>query len=265
MGDLLLMLSIGFTVYLTAVMVWRIGAVTAAAMNRRVFLHELVLCAVFMAFALAVRFGLFAPEKPLLLRLAAWGAAVGSVIVVAIGALIAAGGCARDKGDAEAVIVPGAALEHGEPTRDLLLRLKTAAAWAQEHPDAAVIVSGGNETAFARSEAAVMRELLLREGLPEARIVTEDRAADTRENFLFSAALTDPAKPTAVVTNGYHMRRAVRMARRAGFSRVVRLPSPSDGRTYGASLMWEIIAQINYIVNGERETASAKKTPSLRS
>lgn len=258
MGSFLLFLSIAYTAYLSAVMVYRIRSAVSAEMNRRVFLRELVLCAVFIAFAAAVRFGFFSPTRPLLIRLAGWGAAAGTAVTLLMAAVIAAGGWRRDAGEAGTVIVPGLALEHGRPTRGLRNRLRAAADYARSHPDCTILVSGGNETASSPAEAAVMREWLLAEGIGAHRIVTEARAANTLENFLFSAALTDPAEPVMIVTSRSHMRRSVRQARRAGFSRVLRLPAAEDPLAFGADLMWEIIAEIYYIVNGEKD-------PSLRS
>ena len=127
----------------------------------------------------------------------------------------------------------------------------TAAEYARSHPACVIIVSGGNNTARFPDEASVMRGILIADGIDEARIIMEDRAANTQENFRYSAMLTDPERPVIVVTDMTHMRRAVRQAKRAGFRQVLRLPSPPDPAAFAADLMWEIIVELNYIVNGE--------------
>ena len=42
-----------------------------------------------------------------------------------------------------------------------------------------------------------------------------------------------------------HMDRAVRTAREAGFTRVLRLPAPSAFLSFGANVMWEGIMEVN--------------------
>lgn len=251
MGNILLILSIAFTAQLTAVMARRIRSVAAAELTRRVFRRELVLCAAPVLFAAAVRFDFFSPARSLWVRLAGWCAAAGTAAVLVLAAVIVAGGLGRDNGAAGAVIVPGMALENGKPTRCLLSRLRTAAAYARSHPSCAVIVSGGCATDRSPSEASVMRRFLLAEGIGEERIVTEDRASSTRENFLFAAALTDLGEPVVLVTDVLHMRRALRQAKQAGFRQVVRLPAPPDPVDFVADLMWEVVVEIKYIVSGE--------------
>lgn len=251
MGNFLLILSIAFTAQLTLVMARRIRSVVTAEMHRRVFLRELVICAGAVVFALAVRFDLFSPERPLPVRLAGWCAGAGLAVTFVLAAVILAGGMRRDPGQADTVIVPGMALEHGRPARGLLNRLRTAAEYARSHPSCVLLVSGGNGTDRFPCEALVMREILIAEGVDEGRIVTEDRASNTRENFLYAAALTDPERPVVLVTDGSHMRRAVRQARQAGFRQVLRLPSAADPVDFPADLMWEIIVEVNYIVRGE--------------
>ena len=50
--------------------------------------------------------------------------------------------------------------------------------------------------------------------------------------------------PVVLITSGYHMDRSVRAARKAGFSKILRLPVSSDPLTYGASLIWETVMEI---------------------
>ena len=137
------------------------------------------------------------------------------------------------------------ALEDGQPTKDLLLRLVTAQRCAEEHPDATLILTGGNPDESGRTEAFVMQELLTERGVSEDRMILEDQAASTRENFRNTAQLIDPSRPVVFISSDYHMDRAVSMAKEAGFTQVMRLPAPSDPIRYGANVMWEVILEIN--------------------
>ena len=143
------------------------------------------------------------------------------------------------------------ALQEGQPTQDLILRLDTAQRYLEENPGAALILTGGNPDEQGVTEAGVMRRILLERGVPEERLMLEDQASSTRENFVNSARLLDPAQPVVMISSNYHMDRAVRTARKAGFQSVLRLPAPSDPLMYGVNVMWEVILDINEALGGK--------------
>lgn len=103
----------------------------------------------------------------------------------------------------------------------------------------------GNPDESGRTEAFVMQELLTERGVPAERMIPEDQAASTRENFRNTAQLIDPSRPVVFISSDCHRDRAVSMAKEAGFTQVMRLPAPSDPIRYGANVMWEVILEIN--------------------
>jgi uncharacterized SAM-binding protein YcdF (DUF218 family) len=119
-------------------------------------------------------------------------------VVVVLGAMLAAPG------------VPGPALsrrvEHGV---EVFLRLKAG------H----LLVSGGL-TGPPPAEAVLMRGLALAKGIPEERIVVEDRARNTFENALYSGRVIRAHgwRRVVVVTDGFHLRRALFVFRKLGLS-----------------------------------------------
>ena len=250
-GDALLALAVLFTIWLSVVMICRIRTVVLSGLYKRVFGSELVVCAVLIVSALDVRFGLLGCMKSVPLRIAGRAARIAvhaaSILVLALMCRVIAGGMIKDAGGERTVIVLGMALENGQPNRDLLLRVKTAGEYAKRYPDTMLILTGGNPDRSGRTEAAVMRELLLENDVPERQMVLEDRAVFTAENFRHCAAMTDPGEPVVIVSSNYHMSRAVRLAREAGFSGVRRLPAPSRALCYAASMMWEVMMELNDI------------------
>ncbi len=54
-----------------------------------------------------------------------------------------------------------------------------------------------------------------------------------------------PDGPVVLISSDYHMDRAVRTARNAGFSDIRRLPAPSSFFGFGANIMWEVILELN--------------------
>ena len=94
-----------------------------------------------------------------------------------------------------------------------------------------IIVSGGSflvETGQApptQTEALAMRQFLVALGVPESAIVMEGKSVNTIENMRETRALIGTGH-VALVTSGYHMPRALRLARKAGL--IVTLISGED-------------------------------------
>lgn len=248
-GDILLTPAVLLIADVLLVMPARINAVVLKADYRKVFAYELILCAVLLLLALDVRFGLFTRWKPAVLKAAGrvLRAAVvlsGAAIIFFCGKVIA-GGMINTAGRADHAIVLGLALENGEPAPDLLARLDTARAYLQRYPEAQLILTGGNADEPGRTEAAVMRDILTGQGVPESRLILEDRAETTKENFRNITGMISKDEPVVMISSDYHMDRAVRNAEEEGFSRVMRLPAPSGLFAYGANMLWEVVLDLN--------------------
>lgn len=90
-----------------------------------------------------------------------------------------------------------------------------------------------------------MREILLSRGIPDERMILEDKAQSTKTNFSNTAKLVNPDEPIVLITNNYHMDRASQTAKSAGFTKVLRMPAPSSPVYFGASVLWEVIMEVN--------------------
>ncbi len=139
----------------------------------------------------------------------------------------------------------GLALENGKPTDDLLSRLNTARAYLEKYPETQLILTGGNPDRSGRTEAAVMCEILSGLGVPKEKMTLGDKASNTRENFKNTAKMVDPGQPVVLITSNYHMDRAVRTAKGAGFTDILRLPAPSSFLSYGANVLSEAVLELN--------------------
>ena len=125
--------------------------------------------------------------------------------------------------DKDFLIVLGCGLKKdGTPTPLLKGRLDLALRFDREQTEqtgrqALFVVSGGQGPDEVQSEAASMRDYLLRQGVPAERIVTEDQSTDTAENMQFSKEKIDAIRPDgriAFFTTNYHVFRAGLKARR---------------------------------------------------
>ena len=90
-----------------------------------------------------------------------------------------------------------------------------------------------------------MYEILSERGVTEDRMILEDQAETTIENFRNIAGIVSKDEPAVMISSDYHMDRAVRNASEEGFTRVMRLPAPSGFFAYGANMLSEVVLDLN--------------------
>ncbi|HET7594564.1 MAG TPA: YdcF family protein [Stellaceae bacterium] len=152
-------------------------------------------------------------------------------------------------------VVPAISRAHGQVAlNDAGERLVEALTLARRYPDAQVLVSGGDAALLPRdepSEAAVMRDLLVEQGIDPARIRLEERSRNTVENAVFSREIAQPAPGQVwlLVTTATHMPRAVGCFRHIGWQVV---PYPVDYRSEASPrpgfLLSEHLALVDVVV-----------------
>ena len=133
---------------------------------------------------------------------------------------------------ADAVIVLGAGVNGTEPSLSLRTRLDAALDYLETCPDIPAVLTGGTGYGEEISEAACMYDYLTERGVEPDRLILEDQASNTAENFALSRPLleeagVDPAESrVAVVTNDFHMARSELIAARQGYGDVAGVPAP---------------------------------------
>lgn len=125
--------------------------------------------------------------------------------------------------EAPMALVLGCRLRAGRPGAVLRQRLQAAEAYLRRYPGSVAVLTGGGPEGG--SEAEAMAAWLREAGIPPRRLRTETRAGTTAENMAFSRLLCGDAPAVALITSGFHMFRAKREARRAGFARVIPVPA----------------------------------------
>ena len=154
---------------------------------------------------------------------------------------------------ADAVVVLGAGVNGTQPSLSLRTRLDAALEYLEEHPDIPVVLTGSQGYGEAITEARCMYHYLTERGIEPERLILEENATDTAENFAFSkplleAAGIDPGEDlVAVVTNDFHIYRARLLASRQGYDYAFGIP---------AELPW-LHLEVNYYV---REAFALVKT-----
>jgi uncharacterized SAM-binding protein YcdF (DUF218 family) len=130
---------------------------------------------------------------------------------------------------ADYVIVLGAQVRGKALSRALKNRLDTAYTYLAENETAKVIVSGGRGTGEDISEAEAMSIYLLSKGIEEERIIKEDQSTNTFENIRNSKDfIGNKTSHIVIVTNNFHVYRAVHIAMKLEITQVQGLGAPSD-------------------------------------
>lgn len=124
----------------------------------------------------------------------------------------------------DAILVLGAAVHGTRVSRPLGHRLNKAIECAQKNPEAVIVVSGGKGMQEKVSEAYAMEQYLIRKGIPKSRIIKEEQAASTFENFRYAGELLEKRfgkNYTCVyVTNAFHLYRAGKIAEKVGIEAI---------------------------------------------
>ena len=142
------------------------------------------------------------------------------------------------------VIVLGAHVRRTGPSKALALRLDRALEYAKAHPDTIFIVSGGQGANEPCTESSAMKAYLTERGLDAARILEENRSTNTRENLIYSREQIPPQSRIGIISNGFHICRALHLAARLGYPHAVGIPAKSDLITQPANLLREFFAVV---------------------
>ncbi len=119
------------------------------------------------------------------------------------------------------LVVLGAQVKRDGPSKVLQYRLDEACVYLEKNENTKVIVSGGQGTDEHISEAQGMYDYLVGQGIAPERIIREDQSKNTFQNLTFSAGFLDKEKDSVgVVSNNFHVFRAVKIAQKAGYSNV---------------------------------------------
>ena len=114
-------------------------------------------------------------------------------------------------------------------------RVAFTAGYLKKHPEAIVVVTGGKSKFDPCAESDILKPALCAYGIEESRILAENQAKDTIQNFKFSAQLLAKnaemsvqqilESPITVITSDFHIARAERLAKRMGFTNICGAPS----------------------------------------
>lgn len=136
---------------------------------------------------------------------------------------------------ADYVILLGGGIDKdGKLPSSVISRVEKAAEYLNANPQSICVATGGTLKWLPYAEAPELKNQLVLRGVDSDRILVEDKAKNTIQNFQLSAKKLAKYKnteiseilktSTIVITNHYHLSRAERLARRMGFTNIKGLP-----------------------------------------
>lgn len=163
-------------------------------------------------------------------------AAFGLGIFVILESMVISKMTASGSADADYVIVLGARIQGTRITKSLKYRLDQAYDYAAENPDAILLLSGGQGEGEDMPEAQAMKEYLLKRGISGERMLEEKRSVNTAQNIAFCKEIMNERQQEGgktipkvlIVSNNFHIYRAVQLAKKQGWKTAEGLAAPSE-------------------------------------
>lgn len=126
------------------------------------------------------------------------------------------------------VIVLGAQVRGDVPSKALYKRIQKAEEYLKENPGTVAVLSGGKGNGENISEAQAMFDSLVAAGIDEERLLMEDKSTSTVENLKFSGKLTGKEAKIGIISQNFHIYRALKLAEHQGFTDVCGIAAGSE-------------------------------------
>ncbi len=140
-------------------------------------------------------------------------------------------------------------------------RFTEAMALARRFPEARVVFTGGsgalrNLGTYGGTQAGIAEDLLLSLGLSRDRLTLETRSRNTAENASLTHALIAPeaGERWILVTSAFHMPRAMRSFKRAGWPGLVPWPVDFRSERLRDGLGWNLAENLDQLNTAMKET-----------
>lgn len=189
--------------------------------------------------------------KRMMIRIVLW--LMAAAILAGAGLVTAVCVCAgkeRVARPSDCIVVLGARVwPSGRMSNALRYRCETALQAWKDGTAQNIIVTGGQGTDEPATEASVMRAYFIEKGVPEAQVIAEDTSTSTIQNLANAKEIMNQNgwETAAVVTNDYHVERALWIARDVGVDACgIAAPSPERLSTRVISRLRESLSWVLY-------------------
>ena len=179
-----------------------------------------------------------------------WFQVIAAVVIIALLAMLVTGCMIMFRGLSSKdpftyLIVLGNKIEGSEPSPLLQDRINAAAKYMEEHPDVIAIATGYQGEDADISEAQCIFNGLVEQGISPDRILMDERATSTRENFQYATELLEKElgrvpHNVGVLSSEFHLLRASMIAKHYGIDAITIAAHTSDSKAFMTYFVREI-------------------------
>lgn len=146
------------------------------------------------------------------------------------------------------IIVLGAQVRTNGPSKVLQYRLDRAAEYLEKNPNTVCVVSGGQGKNEPYPEAKGMADYLIQKGIPVERLILEEKSKTTEQNISNSMKLMKEDASVGIITNDFHVFRALQIAKGQGLDQACGIAAKSNNKYLPNNMLREYLAEIKYLV-----------------
>ena len=146
------------------------------------------------------------------------------IFFLAVEGVILCGGMMEAEQGLNYIVVLGARVNGTVPSGSLRNRIRVGAEYLRDNPQTIAVLSGAQGSGEEISEARCMYDNMVAAGIDPARLILEEQSTDTAENLRNSRALIPEGASVGLVTNNFHIFRALALARGLGWQGVQGIP-----------------------------------------
>ena len=178
-----------------------------------------------------------------------WLVIIGIVVYIGCMGLILSYSHTNVDYNEDVVIVLGSGVKNGRPNITLQMRLDASIEYYKQNSDVYIVVAGGLARQKDTTEALVMKNYLVENGIPEDIIIMEDKSQSTLENYRFSKEILENKNikhdSIVFITNDFHIYRAKTYANHCGFENAHALSTKTDLFIFVPALIREVLGVID--------------------
>ena len=172
------------------------------------------------------------------------------IFFLAVEGVILCGGMMEAEQGLNYIVVLGARVNGTVPSGSLRNRIRVGAEYLRDNPQTIAVLSGAQGSGEEISEARCMYDNMVAAGIDPARLILEEQSTDTAENLRNSRALIPEGASVGLVTNNFHIFRALALARNQGWTDVRGIPVATTMLSLPHYLMREFVGVVYETLRG---------------